>query len=204
MRPQDQHTPPGDPQQAAPAYQFRRDLTDANLPAELRARNQFVGWVYEWRNEQWTKPPRDPKPKPRFGAGRGASTTDPATWGTYEEACQAVERGDVLGIGFVFTDGDPYCGFDFDKVLKSYTYTDNTGHITIEIPRPIAAAQEAIDLIRPYGYVELSPSGTGLHIILRGTLPRKQAKPRKFPGGWGVEAYSADRYFTITGEKWGA
>lgn len=199
-----EHTRPGEPQQAATAYQFNRALTDANVPAELRERNQWVGWVYEQREGKLTKPPRDPKAEPRYGAGRGASTTEPTTWGTYEEACEAVERGDAIGIGFVFRADDPYCGFDFDKVLKQHAITDIEGRITIEIPRIITTAQEAIDLLRPYGYAELSPSGTGLHIILNGSLPRLQAKPKKFPGGWAVEAYSTERYFTVTGEKWGS
>ena len=41
------------------------------------------------------------------------------------------------------------------------------------------------------GYAEVSPSGTGVHVIVRGAAPNKQDGR--------VEAYSSGRYFTVTG-----
>jgi primase-polymerase (primpol)-like protein len=41
------------------------------------------------------------------------------------------------------------------------------------------------------GYAEVSPSGTGVHVIVRGAAPNRQDGK--------VEAYSSGRYFTVTG-----
>ena len=44
-----------------------------------------------------------------------ASTTDPATWGAFEEALARAEKDNLPGIGFVFTEDDDLTGVDFDK-----------------------------------------------------------------------------------------
>jgi len=66
-------------------------------------------------------------------------------------------------------------------------------------PRPIDPdtgdfTNEAIAIVNAINsYTEISPSGTGLHIIAKGTLPAG----RRRKGG--IEAYSEARYFTVTG-----
>lgn len=50
----------------------------------------------------------------------------------------------------------------------------------------------------PQTYIEISPSGTGQHIFIKGRLP---------PGGnknsqHGVEMYASRRYFTMTGNRY--
>jgi hypothetical protein len=47
----------------------------------------------------------------------------------------------------------------------------------------------------PPTYIEISPSGTGLHIFLRGEMPAGGSKNSKT----GVEMYAHSRYFTMTG-----
>ena len=54
-------------------------------------------------------------------------------------------------------------------------------------------AQKIIDRVQE-GYVEISPSGTGVHIIVEGTV--RDGGMRKGP----IEMYSRGRFFTITGE----
>nr|MDP9365278.1 hypothetical protein [Chloroflexota bacterium] len=191
-------------------YQSSREKVEKNVPAELRARRQWVGYVFvqdppKSPDEEPPKPrkvPLDPKPTPRFD-GRVASSSDPSTWGTFDQACEGVEKYRFVGVGYVFAADDPYCGFDFDDVREPRTFTDIEGRISVEGYFVKGVAQQALDKIAPYGYAEISPSGTGIHVILKGTLPRKQAK-RTMPDGWSVEAYSAERYFTITGDEWGA
>ena len=63
------------------------------------------------------------------------------------------------------------------------------------IPNEIAVA--ILDKI-PATYVEISPSGRGLHIFLRGAIPRGGNKNSES----GVEMYSSKRYFTVTGNRW--
>jgi primase-polymerase (primpol)-like protein len=102
------------------------------------------------------------------------------TWSTFSEALKAYETGRYAGIGFVFCSADPYSGIDLDNCRDP-----ETGELT----------PNACDLLNDFegAYIEISPSGTGVHVIVRGKLPEK-GKRRDW-----VEAYSQDRYFTITG-----
>ncbi|MFH1950096.1 MAG: hypothetical protein ABIL06_00620, partial [Pseudomonadota bacterium] len=77
------------------------------IPGELKDPDQWVLWKWEERDGKPTKPPYDPK------TGKRASHTDPSTWGTFEDAVKALQKG-FDGIGFVFTEKDPFCGIDLD------------------------------------------------------------------------------------------
>ena len=157
-----------------------------NIPEELRGLEQWVNWRFEERDDKLTKVPYTP------GTVRRASSTDPTTWSTFEEAFAAYEFGfDDLsdieygepsydGIGFAFSDGDPFCGVDLDKCRNP-----ETGGIA-------PWAMEIISRV-PEGYIEASPSGTGAHIIIRASV--RGGGMRRGP----VEMYSRGRYFTITG-----
>lgn len=139
------------------------------IPEELRALPQ---WVARGR-EPGDKVPVDPR------TGRNASITDPSTWGTYEEATAAVQKHRLQGVGFVFTGNDPYVGIDLDKCRDP-----QTGKVE-------EWAQEIVQGLN--SFTELSPSGTGLHIIVKGAwAPGANRKGH-------VEVYSQDRYFTVTG-----
>jgi putative DNA primase/helicase len=148
-----------------------RVLSSENIPNELRERPQWVVWRYESRDGKPTKVLYDPR------TGKRASSTDLLTWGTFSEALEALE--DYDGLGFVFCSGDPYTGIDLDKCRDPKTGT-------IE-PWAIAAMDQL------GGYQEVSPSGTGVHIIIRG----KRRGDRKRRGN--VEVYSQERFFTVTG-----
>jgi primase-polymerase (primpol)-like protein len=83
------------------------------IPAELSERAQWVCWRSEVRDGKPTKVPYCPtRPRER------ASTTDPETWGTFEQA-SAVEGVD--GIGYVFSEDDPYSGIDLDNCIDGST-----------------------------------------------------------------------------------
>ncbi|MDC3320505.1 DUF5906 domain-containing protein [Luminiphilus sp.] len=158
-------------------YSFNRQLLEKNVPSELQEIDQWVAWAMESRGsgQKPTKIPKNPKTL------RNAKTTSTDTWGSFEEACAACEANAELdGIGFVFTDNDPYVGIDLDGVVDRETGMLN---------------ELANDFVSNIGsYTELSPSGTGLHIILRGHLSK--AGSRKGP----VEIYEKGRYFTFTGK----
>lgn len=150
------------------------------VPHELKAHPQWVAWRYG-------------KPRPNGGAekvpispvmGKRAATNDPTTWGTFEEAIAAADRYGLEGIGFVFTTDDPYCGVDFDSCLDP-----ETGELHPYVARIIA---------RLGGYAEISPSETGVKVIVRASKPGDQC--RAF-GPWGgeIEMYDSRRFFTFTG-----
>jgi putative DNA primase/helicase len=148
-----------------------------NIPEELTERPQWVCWRLEERDEKLTKVPYTP------GTLRRASSTDLMTWSTFKDALAAYEAAEppYSGIGFVFSSGDPYTGIDLDDCRNL-----ETGAIAPWARRIIDRVQE--------GYIETSPSGTGVHIIVEGIV--RDGGMRKGP----IEMYSRERFFTITGE----
>jgi putative DNA primase/helicase len=152
-----------------------------NIPAELKALPQWVVWRYELNADgtDWTKVPYV------AGTRRKASHAKAETWATFEEALAASEAGDCDGIGFVFNEDDPYCGIDLDDC-----HDEATGTVAAWA-RPILADLNT--------YAELSPSASGVKIILVGKMPGGGRK--KAYGGGAVEMYDRLRYFTLTGHK---
>ena len=143
-----------------------------NIPEELRRRPQWLVWKLEERDSKPTK-------IPYIAGGVGkAPSTDSETWRSFDEAVVALKTGRYDGIGFVFSTGDPYAGIDLDDCRNP-----ESGELEVW------AAKTVQDLD---GYAEVSPSGTGVHIIVRGKAPNKKRGK--------VEAYSSERYFTITGQ----
>jgi putative DNA primase/helicase len=147
-----------------------------NIPEQLTERPQWVCWRLEERDGKKTKVP--------FVAGteRRASSTDLMTWRTFSEAVAAYEAGEPPydGVGFCFCSADPFSGVDLDKCRDP-----ETGVIE-------EWAQKLIDSVTE-GYVEASPSGSGIHIIVSGVVLGGSVRKGR------VEMYSRDRFFTMTG-----
>jgi putative DNA primase/helicase len=152
-----------------------KPLTE-NIPEQLTERPQWVCWRLEKRDDKQTKVPYIP------GTLRRASTTDLMTWRTFSEALAAYEAGEPPydGIGFVFSSADPLAGIDLDDCRDP-----ENGEISPWAQKIISDAAQ--------GYVERSPSGTGVHIIVEGRVRDGCVRKGK------VEMYSRDRFFTITG-----
>lgn len=112
-----------------------------------------------------------------------ASSTNPLTWSSFDEAVAAVERGWYDYIGFVFNDNG-IVGIDIDD---GYT------------PEGIMT-QLATDILGSCeGYTERSRSGRGFHIFLKGDIPFKGKNNLA-----GVEMYKTARFFIMTGDAlWG-
>jgi primase-polymerase (primpol)-like protein len=142
-----------------------------NIPEEMRQYRNWVVWKLEERDGDLTK-----MPYIAGGVGR-ASSTDSLTWRSFEEAAQALETGRYSGVGFVFSSGDPFTGIDLDDCRDP-----ETGEIK-------EWAEKIIEALG--GYAEVSQSGEGVHIIVRGKGPNKKRG--------GVEAYSIERFFAMTG-----
>jgi primase-polymerase (primpol)-like protein len=130
-------------------------------------------WRQETRDERPTKVPY------RLDGSTRASTTDASTWTTFERAFDAYERVRAHGVGFVFTADDPFCGIDLDHVSDGG-----------ELHPTAAAIVGELD-----SYAEWSPSGHGVHVIVRARLDGGRC--RRGP----VECYDRGRYFTVTGER---
>jgi hypothetical protein len=145
----------------------------SNIPAELKDRPQWVIWQLAQRDGKATKLPYNPK------TGELADSTKASTWGTIQEALIGTEKYSADGIGFVFSEGDPYTGIDLDSCRDP-----DTGEVE-------PWAQEIID--RFESYTEITPSGRGFHVIIEGTLPPGARRKPK------IECYDRARYFTVTG-----
>jgi hypothetical protein len=107
--------------------------------------------------------------------GQVASPTDPDTWGSFEEALSA----GAPHIGFVLTKEDPYCIIDLD---------DKEDNPATEADK--ARFAQMLDHFQTY--TEVSASGRGIHIVLKGSLPSGVHRSH-------VEIYSDARYIIFTG-----
>ena len=134
----------------------------ALFPDELK---QIPHWV-AWSLEDGKKVPKNPH------TSGNAMVNVPATWGSFEDAIAC-----GLNVGFVLTEDDPYTCVDLDHCLGERLEVDERG-------------RAVLDLLK--GYVELSPSETGLHVWVKSELPINRRTP-------GVEIYSSHRWMSVTG-----
>lgn len=149
-----------------------RAKTRNPLPDELTTRDRWVR--------------RSADKRPLTVAGMAASSTNPRTWSTYRDAA-ASSAG--VGPGFVLSDIDDIVCLDLDHCLNPLT-----GRLA-----PWAAA-----ILRDAGatYVEVSPSGDGLHIWGRANV--RQGRRIRRPDGTAVEVYGTGRYIAMTGRRHGS
>ncbi|MXR43121.1 hypothetical protein GRX01_17470 [Halobaculum sp. WSA2] len=144
------------------------------IPETLRERDQWVCWREEERDGKPTKIPVTP------GAGGFASATESETWASFGAALDYTETEYADGVGFVFTDDDPIVGVDLDDCRD---------------PETDDVDDAALDIIRRLdSYTEVSPSGTGYHVLITGELPDGRNRRGS------VELYDTARFFTVTGD----
>jgi primase-polymerase (primpol)-like protein len=137
---------------------YQQEFHSSELPSALQSltrQPRWVCWRWEWREQEgkpgggnWTKPPI------QCGAGwpAYASTDDPSTWGTYDEAVTRVRDGQADGIGYCLLGADIGAA-DLDDCHDWET-------------RAIAPWARAIIDRAPNGtYCEVTVSGTGLHLL---------------------------------------
>ena len=150
--------------------QQRNSITN-QLPSSLLNHEQWVCWKSTLKNKLPVNPHSDEL----------ASVNSPDDWAKYQTAydshCQSTN---VDGIGFVFTEEDPFVGIDLDGCYDDGTLSD--------------LAHNIVDTFSSSAYIEVSPSGEGIHIITQGDLPEGRNQ------GDSIEMYDTDRYFTVTGD----
>lgn len=148
------------------------------IPEEMRLLPNWVCWRMETRDGKQTKVPYNPR-----RITEKAKASDPQTWGSFTEALEHLQAGRVSGVGFQFG-GTPYCGIDTDHK----PYNGEIHPLALEII-------EALD-----SYTEISPSGKGQHIIIRGEHPGWAKHKAQLDEDLEIEVYSEGRFFTITAD----
>ncbi len=138
------------------------------MPRELVDRPQWVAW----RQEEKYKVPVNPA---TLG---NAGVTWPNTWAPFAQAVETAARHN-LGLGFVLTSEDPYTCVDLDNCVGK------GGSVSMQ-------TRAILDLLA--GWVELSPSGRGLHIWVKSEEPVNRRTQ-------GIEVYSSGRWITVTGRS---
>ena len=181
----------------------------ALIPDELK---EIPNWVV-WKNEPRYNDPKKTLTKVPYRVrnySERASSTDEETWDNYGNAVRRLDEDfettwpeskydpnqifsrRFAGLGFVF-DGSGICGIDLDGAL------DREGNLD-PVFKPIIDGFEGT-------YMEKSPSGRGLHILLKCEQPFKTGHSH----GWRDETdkqnkkrevafYYDSRFFTVTGD----
>ncbi len=147
-------------------------IEPATLPDKVRTRDQWVCWEV---NSRGRKAPIDPE-RDTF-----ASLSADETWCDLETALEYLEANPttVNGLGFVVRKSDPFIGVVLNDCRDS-----DTGELS---------EQAKTILCRLDSYTEISPSGTGLHIFITGTLPEGRAQCRD------VEMHDQHWFLPFTG-----
>ena len=148
-----------------------------NIPATLKKVPRWVMWSFvevgEGENKRWSKMPLQTN-------GRPASSTNPETWTDFLTVEDAYQTNKFSGIGFVFSKDDDLVGIDLDDCYD------------IKLGFTNQAMQDIANSVN--GYMEISPSGTGVKIFTR-SAPFAAHTDHSI----GFEAYSTSRFFTVTG-----
>lgn len=146
-----------------------------DIPDEMKLFRQFVCWRFEDTSApKPTKVPYSPH------SGKHASVKDPETWGSFDECVNRIRTESTSswydGIGFVLTKEDPYAFIDLD---------DTKGDA-----KKVETQTKIFESFNSFS--EKSPSGAGLHIIVKGSVEGGRKRS-------GVEVYCNERYMTMTG-----
>ena len=150
------------------------------IPAELRARDQWVCWRYGGLQKNGKR-----KKLPISALTlKGDMFTQPAAWASFDVALQTAKRHG-WGVGYVFAKDDGYVGIDFDGCIVN-------GELQAVIAQWVALFGS---------YTEKSISGLGVKVITRGSILHALLSEKARAAG--VEAYDSGRFFALTGGQWG-
>jgi putative DNA primase/helicase len=149
-------------------------------PDVLTVGKRFVGYRLEARKDR----PKPAKMPYSPDAPKGASSTDPSHWTTFDDATAYARVAGLDGVMRAFVESDGLVGTDLDHCLDP----------SIEQPSIDDLAPWAAAIVkRQDTYTEVSPSGTGVKLWCYASLPPHGRKRGD------VEMYSSARFFTLTG-----
>ena len=150
-----------------------------NIPDEMKALNQWACFRTKWNEQEGKYKKIIISPR----TGKFAFCNDPATWATFEEAKSYCLRYKFQGLTFALTKDITF--IDIDHAVNK-----DTGEIL---------SQEAVKLLEllPDTFTEKSVSGSGVHILMRGSLPENALKRNDSKG---LEFYDTKRFICMTGD----
>jgi hypothetical protein len=175
MPPESKNPSPKSPKKSlveGPARPAVVPVDPTRLPASLAGRALWLCWRWARVKGRWTKPPLHAQTLARV------DVTDPATLSPLEEALAAVRAGKADGVG-VALEAAGLLGVDLDDCRDPAT-----GEV---------AAWAAGVVARLDSYAEVSPSGTGVKVLVVAAKPAGRCRRGH------VEVYDRGRYFTLTG-----
>ena len=147
-----------------------------NFPAELLSMPRWVCW----QRQHDPKHPDKPRKVPMAADGQGnAKVNNPKTWGTYAQASDTLKARGYSGLGFIL--GAGVLGVDIDHCIENGETSPFAREIMQKLPT----------------YTEVSPSGTGLHMLMLGSMSTQGRRKGQ------LEIYGEGRYFTVTGQSIG-
>jgi hypothetical protein len=161
-----------------PSYRFGGHLPEALAP--LRARRQWICWSYVWneKKQKWDKPPLSA----HTGRMEKGGATNPENWGTFEQAAGTALLMKLAGVGYVLARDDDITGVDLDHCISDSGSYNETAAAVLDFAET---------------YAEVSPSGEGIRLFIKGkyegTVIKKDAL--------GIEVYTWGRYLTVTGNQ---
>ncbi|MNW42685.1 hypothetical protein D3C74_198630 [compost metagenome] len=150
-----------------------------NIPTSLKELDQWILWRFQNRDGKKTKVP----------CNIHVFTSDSQDVQNHMSFQAAIDTlgnspsGRFGGIGFVFKEGGGLTGIDLDKCTDP-----DTGGIETWAKDIITSMDS---------YTEFSVSGTGFHIIVKGTIPGKRNRKDN------IEMYDSKRFFVVTGDVFG-
>ena len=157
---------------------LKMKIFEENIPEELMALPQWVTWSGSvGGNGKLSKIPINPN------TGKLAKVNDSDTWGSFDEALSFYQDQGLQGIGFVFSDYDDYVGIDIDACIDP-----DTG----------AVDSPALQTIKQFeSYTEISPSGKGVHILIKGKLPAGRRRMGNFEMYDRISSFNSSVFFKV-------
>ena len=172
-------------------------LVLSEIPTELADKKQWVVAKISYnevKSKEEGKHKFDKRPMMLDGRS-GASSTDPATWHTLKQVCDACESLQNSAKdrfynrylpGLVMMDNGGYYGLDFDDCIQNKSIIESVK----EYLEPFTNS--------PGCYIEVSCSGRGLRVIGKGAKKSSKCK-YILDGSIGIEVYDKSRFLVITG-----
>lgn len=153
------------------------------IPEELRPLKQWGLYKKIWQPERnkYTKIPHNAV------NGREGKSNDPTYWTDFDTARFAMDKFNMDGLGFYFK--APYVGIDVDHVegeINRWRIGDTEENIVSEF------------MSQTNSYTEVSLSGTGIHILVKGKIPGDRRRKGD------IEMYESGRFFAMTGNAIGS